>query len=166
MDEVWKDMSLASTPPALHYSLSPAAYGDLTLPQPPRTPPPPATLTPSGATGLASNPMSSGDDSGLLRMPDLFAFPDKSANVSSSSSNRRVAVQRRIMKNRESAVRSRARKQAYADEMEQELEQLKRDNTMLIKREQDFHARMVLAVAQAPGDDRSALHRCRSAPPL
>ncbi|CAM0957717.1 unnamed protein product [Alopecurus aequalis] len=160
-------MSLASTPPALHYSLSP-----LTVPQPPPHTHRSSSLqstclghdASSGATGPASNPMSSGDDSGLLRMPDPFAFPDKSASVSSSSSNRRVAVQRRIMKNRESAVRSRERKQAYADEMEQELEQLKKENAMLIKREQDFHARLALAAAQAP-DDRSALQRCRSAPP-
>ncbi|MQJ84155.1 hypothetical protein EI014_25715, partial [Escherichia coli] len=39
---------------------------------------------------------------------------------------------------RESAARSRARKQAYTNELEMELAQLRRENQMLVKREQDF----------------------------
>lgn len=68
---------------------------------------------------------------------------------------------KRMIKNRESAARSRARKQAYTNELELELAQLRRDNQMLLKRHQDLNARLAME-AQVP--DRSTLQRCRSAP--
>ena len=154
MDELWKDMSLCSTPPALqsHHLHSPAAapyrgaahpqdYLAGAVPQPPRTPPPHTALTLEftcpGGTGAANSATSSGDD------PAGCHF-----GLSASGGGSRRAVvqpavggdrrQRRMVKNRESAARSRARKQAHTNEMEQELEQLRRENRMLIQREQDF----------------------------
>uniref|UniRef100_A0ACD5UWE0 Uncharacterized protein n=1 Tax=Avena sativa TaxID=4498 RepID=A0ACD5UWE0_AVESA len=190
MEELWKDMSLASTPVALqYYSPAAASYRDRAAYlhqdylQPPRTPPPPHAalsleFTYLGSSGVSSgrtaeppsNSTSSGDDSLHLPVdPFSFSFPRNTSN-----SGRRVAApvqasavgsgdrrQRRMIKNRESAARSRARKQAYTNEMELELEKLRRENMMLIKREQDLLARLALA-AQAP--DRSTLQRCRSAP--
>ncbi|XP_044459560.1 bZIP transcription factor 27 isoform X1 [Triticum aestivum] len=141
MDELWKDMSLCSTPPALqsHHLHSPAAapyrgaaysqdYLAGAVPQPPATPPPHTALTYLGGIG---------DDPAGCH----FGFS------ASGGGSRRAVVQpavggdrrqRRMVKNRESAARSRARKQAHTNEMEQELEQLRRENRMLIQREQDF----------------------------
>jgi hypothetical protein len=148
-----------------------AAYFHQDYLQPPRTPPPPhaphtaltlrspleftylgSSAVGSGRTaGPPSNSTSSGDDS--LHLPvDLFAFSFPSSTCNSS---RRVAPvqasavgsgdrrQKRMIKNRESAARSRARKQAYTNELELELAQLRRENTMLIKREQDLHVRNI-----------------------
>ncbi|KAM0893547.1 hypothetical protein ACQ4PT_025038 [Festuca glaucescens] len=198
MEELWKDMSLASTPAALHYSLqySPAAasyryraaYLQQDYLQPPRTPPPHAphtalTLTSSleftylGSSGVGSgrtagppsNSTSSGDDSLHLPVdPCAFSFPGNTSNSSRRAAPVQASAvaggdrrQKRMIKNQESAARSRSRKQAYTNELELELAQLRRENTMLIKREQDLHDRLALA-AQAP--DRSTLQRCRSAP--
>uniref|UniRef100_A0ACD5UVB5 Uncharacterized protein n=1 Tax=Avena sativa TaxID=4498 RepID=A0ACD5UVB5_AVESA len=199
MEELWKDMSLASTPAALqYYSPAAASYRDCAAYlhqdylQPPRTPLTPHTalntlhssleLAYLGSSGVVSgrttvppsNSTSSGDYS-LIHLPvdpfPCFSFP--SSNTSSNSRRRAGPVQeasaagsgdrrlRRMIKNRESAARSRARKQAYANELELELAKMRRENTMLIKREQDLHARLALA-AQAP--DRSTLRRCRSSP--
>uniref|UniRef100_A0ACD5UWE7 Uncharacterized protein n=1 Tax=Avena sativa TaxID=4498 RepID=A0ACD5UWE7_AVESA len=205
MEELWKDMFLASTPAALqYYSPAAASYRDCAAYlhqdylhqdylQPPRTPLTPHTalntlhssleLAYLGSSGVVSgrttvppsNSTSSGDDS-LIHLPvdpfPCFSFP--SSNTSSNSRRRAGPVQeasaagsgdrrlRRMIKNRESAARSRARKQAYANELELELAKLRRENTMLIKREQDLHARLALA-AQAP-DRFMRLRRCRSTP--
>ncbi|CAM0947858.1 unnamed protein product [Alopecurus aequalis] len=155
MEELWKDMSLTSTPAALHYHLGspPAAYlrhdYRLAAPQPPRT----ASSLEFTYLGhpASSNSTSSGDDS-LHHMPNRFGtdiFSSFAAtggrNSNSNSNSSRVAVQgmsavvsdrrqRRMVKNRESAVRSRSRKQAYTNQLELELARLKRENAMLIKR--------------------------------
>ncbi|KAF7018824.1 hypothetical protein CFC21_032069 [Triticum aestivum] len=199
MDELWKDMSLCSTPVALQsYHLhSPAAHpyrgavylqdylaGANSVPQPPRTPPPPPPHTALSLEftnlGGANSAASSGDD------PVHFGFSLSGGN----NSRRRPAVlqpaavggdrrQRRMIKNRESAARSRARKQAYTNELELELEQLRRENQMLIQREKDFiNDRQAKAAQLAVPDRRSGRNtasslqqkqqqqqRCRSAPP-
>ncbi|KAE8775862.1 Protein FD [Hordeum vulgare] len=201
MDELSKDMSLCSTPVSLQsFNLhSPAAHpyrgavylqdylaGANSVPQPPRTPPPPPPHTALSLEftylGSAANSAatSSGDD------PGHFGFSLSGGN----NSGRRSAAlqpaaeggdrrQRRMIKNRESAARSRARKQAYTNELELELEQLRRENMMLIQREKDFindrQAKAAqLAVPDCPSRRSTAsslqqkqLHpqRCRSAPP-
>ena len=107
----------------------------------PRTPPPHTALTLEftcpGGTGAANSATSSGDD------PAGCHF----GLSASGGASKRAAVQpvaggdrrqRRMIKNRESAARSRARKQACTNEMELELAQLRRENRMLIQREQDF----------------------------
>ena len=134
-------MSLCSTPLALQsYHLhSPAAapyrgaaysqdYLAGAVPQPPATPPPHTALT--YLEGIGDDPAGC-----------HFGFS------ASGGGSRRAVVQpavggdrrqRRMIKNRESAARSRARKQACTNEMELELAQLRRENRMLIQREQDF----------------------------
>ncbi|KAM3390970.1 hypothetical protein ACQJBY_012552 [Aegilops geniculata] len=187
MEEVWKDMSLCSTPLALqsHHLHSPAAapyrgaahpqdYLAGAVPQPPPTPPPHTALTLEltylGGTG--------DDPAGCCH----FGFS------ASGGGSRRAVVQpavggdrrqRRMVKNRESAARSRARKQARTNELELELEQLRRENRMLIQREQDFiNDRLAKAAQVAVPDcssssDRRRMNtsstlqqqqRCRSAP--
>ncbi|KAM3390320.1 hypothetical protein ACQJBY_012117 [Aegilops geniculata] len=195
MDELWKDMSLCSTPVALqsYHLYSPAAHpyrgavylqdylaGANSVPQPPRTPPPPPPHTALSLEFTNLGGASSGDD------PVHFGFSLSGGN----SSRRRPAVlqpaavggdrrQRRMIKNRESAARSRARKQAYTNELELELEQLRRENKMLIQREKDFiNDRQAKAAQLAVPDCRSRRstasslqqkqqhqQRCRSAPP-
>ncbi|KAF7011975.1 hypothetical protein CFC21_026219 [Triticum aestivum] len=169
MEELWKDMSLCSTPLALQsYHLhSPAAapyrgaahpqdYLAGAVPQPPRTPPPHTALTLEftcpGGTGAANPATSSGDD------PAGCHF----GLSASGGTSKRAAVQpvaggdrrqRRMIKNRESAAR------------------------MLIQREQDFINDRLAKAAQAPvpdcssGSTTSTLQqkqqrqkRCRSAP--
>uniref|UniRef100_A0ACD6AE25 Uncharacterized protein n=1 Tax=Avena sativa TaxID=4498 RepID=A0ACD6AE25_AVESA len=187
MEELWKDMSLTSTPAALQYHLSSpamaaaaASYRDRAVYlQPPRTPPPQTELTLEFTYlghAASSNSTSSGDSSLHLPHVDPFAFAFPRTNHGTSGRRATAAVQasevgsgdrrqRRMIKNRESAARSRARRQAHTNELELELAQLRRENAMLIKREQDLHARLALA-AQAPDRNRSTLQRCRSAPAL
>ncbi|CAM0947856.1 unnamed protein product [Alopecurus aequalis] len=203
MEELWKNMSLTSTPAALQYNLgSPSACYlrrdcDLAVRQPPRTPPHTATaltLSPSlefthlghAAAAASSNSTSSGDDS-LHHMPDPFGtdiFSSFTATGGNNNSSSRVALQavsavggdrrqRRMVKNRESAARSRARMQAYTNQLELELAWLKREDAMLTKRQQDRHACLALASSGATAPAGSApeqapplaLQRCRSAPP-
>lgn len=194
MEELWKDMSLCSTPLALqsHHLHSPAAapnrgaaypqdYLAGVVPQPPRTPPPHTAvtleLTCLGGTGAANSATSSGDD------PEGCHFGFSASGGGSRRAVVQPAVggdrrQRRMVKNRESAARSRARKQACNNVMELELAQLRRENRMLIQREQDFIKDRLAKAAQAAVPDcssssrskRSASstlqrpQRCRSAP--
>ncbi|XVF69164.1 hypothetical protein PTKIN_Ptkin11bG0059100 [Pterospermum kingtungense] len=75
--------------------------------------------------------------------------------------------QRRMIKNRESAARSRARKQAYTVELELELNQLKEENTKLKqlveenenRRKQEVLKRMQSTPAQRKVDKMRALRR-------
>ncbi|KAI3725870.1 hypothetical protein L1987_65666 [Smallanthus sonchifolius] len=46
---------------------------------------------------------------------------------------------KRMIKNRESAARSRARKQAYTNELENEVERLKEENAMLKRQQEQVH---------------------------
>ncbi|PWA62639.1 bZIP transcription factor FD [Artemisia annua] len=63
---------------------------------------------------------------------------------------------RRLMKNRESAARSRARKQARADELEQEVMRLAKENAKLKRLQKEA------CVSQL--QKKSRLHRTKSAP--
>ncbi|CAD6252268.1 unnamed protein product [Miscanthus lutarioriparius] len=59
-----------------------------------------------------------------------------SSSAAAAGDSRR---QRRMIKNRESAARSRAQRQAYTNELELELAQLRRENEMLIKHHQELN---------------------------
>ncbi|KAI5071789.1 hypothetical protein GOP47_0014040 [Adiantum capillus-veneris] len=63
--------------------------------------------------------------------------------------------QRRMIKNRESAARSRARKQAYTVELEAEVSQLKEENMKLLRKQEEEAARrkkQILAFMPAAGN--------------
>ncbi|XP_047166691.1 protein FD-like [Vigna umbellata] len=66
---------------------------------------------------------------------------------------------KRMIKNRESAARSRARKQAYTNELEVEVEQLKEENARL-KRQQ----KQLSEVAASEQKKKSSLYRASTAP--
>uniref|UniRef100_A0A0A9K9C9 Uncharacterized protein n=1 Tax=Arundo donax TaxID=35708 RepID=A0A0A9K9C9_ARUDO len=188
MDEVWKDyMSLSCGTPASASTSPPPSYRagngilqdfmasdpvpSLSVPQPQQPPTPP--LLPPTALSLSSTleftylggggggSSTSGDDSlGVFSFAPAAPRPNPRVVMDSScSSDRR---HRRMIKNRESAARSRARKQAYTNELELELAQLRRENQMLIKRHQDLNVRLSMT-AQVP--DRPTVQRSRSAPP-
>ncbi|KAK3261294.1 hypothetical protein CYMTET_29790 [Cymbomonas tetramitiformis] len=67
-------------------------------------------------------------------------------------------IQKRMVKNRESAARSRARKQAYTSELEQEVAQLKQQNKKILEK--------VIATGAAPltRQERMDLRRTRTNP--
>lgn len=74
--------------------------------------------------------------------------------------------QRRMIKNRESAARSRARKQAYTVELENELTELREENAKLKQKQENAERKLkkVLAVTQEPPKRPRALMRTRTGP--
>ncbi|XP_042043172.1 bZIP transcription factor 27-like [Salvia splendens] len=66
---------------------------------------------------------------------------------------------KRMIKNRESAARSRARKQAYTTELELEVAHLLQENAMLRKQQLQFYREEAAAVHK-----RKPLHRASTAP--
>nr|QLL22061.1 bZIP28 [Fagopyrum tataricum] len=91
----------------------------------------PATLS---SDGIKSN----GDTSSVSPVPYMFnggVRGRKSNNTVEKVIERR---HRRMIKNRESAARSRARKQAYTMELEQEVAKLKEENEDLKKKQEEF----------------------------
>ncbi|KAL6629353.1 hypothetical protein ACP70R_029118 [Stipagrostis hirtigluma subsp. patula] len=144
-------------------------------PQPPTPPPLPPTVLSLSSTlefTYLGGSSASGDDSRDLMPPSdiMFgAFPPVAPRLMHSNcggggggvgGDRR---QRRMIKNRESAARSRARKQAYTNELELKLQKLRQENAVLLQRHRDLHVRLA-ATAQVP-DRRPSAQRCRSAPP-
>uniref|UniRef100_I1QQV0 BZIP domain-containing protein n=1 Tax=Oryza glaberrima TaxID=4538 RepID=I1QQV0_ORYGL len=90
---------------------------------------------------------------------DMCAAAAAPAGVPAAGDRRK----RRMIKNRESAARSRARKQARVNNLETEVEQLKQENKMLrVKYEQVIHPWMQLARPSSIPIDRSACCCCCS----
>ncbi|XP_068641221.1 ABSCISIC ACID-INSENSITIVE 5-like protein 5 [Aristolochia californica] len=94
------------------------------------------------ATGSPANQLSSdgigkrdGDTSSLSPGPYAFNRGRKCSGAVEKVVERR---QRRMIKNRESAARSRARKQAYTMELEAEVAKLKEDNQLLLKKQTEL----------------------------
>lgn len=71
----------------------------------------------------------------------------------------------RMIKNRESAARSRARKQAYTVELENELTELREENAKLKKKQEraEKHFNKVLEISQDPPTQQRVLTRTRTA---
>eukprot|EP00249_Psilotum_nudum_P015824 c25538_g1_i1 orf=334-1701(-) len=79
--------------------------------------------------------------------------------------------QRRMIKNRESAARSRARKQAYTVELEEEVTRLKEENARLLKQQEEMSERRkkqildtMVPVTQQLAPKEQVLRRTRSMP--
>lgn len=130
MEEVWRDyMSLqssSSTPAAIHPSSpspSPSSYRlqDFFIASGP--PPPPTALS------LCST----------LEFTYLGGSSSTFVPQPGTVTGGRGQRHRRMIKNRESAARSRARKQAYTNELELALAQLRRENAMLVKLHQELN---------------------------
>ncbi|KAK4787094.1 hypothetical protein SAY86_010927 [Trapa natans] len=95
--------------------------------------------------GSPSNPVSSdgvernsGDTSSVSPVPYMFNGGMKRSKGSSALDKVVERRQKRMIKNRESAARSRARKQAYTMELEAEIAKLKEENEELRKKQAEI----------------------------
>ncbi|KAB2083519.1 hypothetical protein ES319_A05G273300v1 [Gossypium barbadense] len=110
---------------------------------------------------------SSGDSSSVSPVPYVF---NGSLRGRKSSAVEKVAErrQRRMIKNRESAARSRARKQAYTTELEAEVAKLKEENQELQKKHDHIikiQKNQVMEMMNVqPGAKKRCLRRTRTGP--
>ncbi|GFP94206.1 protein fd [Phtheirospermum japonicum] len=137
MEEVWKDINLAAD---LRHSPTPAMiFQDFFARDPP--PAAPAAVTPPGFSASPPPPPP-------LQLPTMLTLsslllqqqrqqqqPPIPSPERNSGGDRR---HKRMIKNRESAARSRARKQAYTNELELEVAHLLEENAKLKKQQQQF----------------------------
>ncbi|XP_075512648.1 protein FD-like [Primulina tabacum] len=176
MEDMWKDISLSS----LQYH-HPSSRGMVlldffssdtrpTVPPPPQLPIP-AALTLSSGRDQTRNPLSDQQIISDAALPnsqfdDLVPadyhsaaglgkkrFPESERN----SSDRR---HKRMIKNRESAARSRARKQAYTNELELEVAHLMEENARLKKQQQQWYE----AAEYHRHSKKKSLYRASTAP--
>nr|QEO19213.1 putative FD-like isoform X1 [Cymbidium ensifolium] len=180
MEEVWKDINLAtlaheSQPPATvscdqrHFFRSmilqdflastfksrPSSAVSSELPQPPL---PPTALSLSSGLGRPIGPSNLPHYASASSAFSLSAkkHPVDDTPPCNAKGDRH---QMRMMKNRESASRSRARKQAYTNELELEVAYRAEENARLKKQNEELRAAMA---AQIPKND--FLQRTSSAP--
>ncbi|KAJ4788361.1 BZIP transcription factor [Rhynchospora pubera] len=157
MEEVWNDLSLTTPSLSLHPSNA-TGYKTTT-----NTSSFSSTYQDFLKCQLNSNARPFSSDSSELKFALEGGITSASASASSGaaedSGDRR---RRRIMKNRESAARSRARKQAYTKQLQLEIYNLERENDKLKKQYEQLLRKMN---AQAPQPTRNGvLQRTLSAP--
>lgn len=108
---------------------------------------------------------SNGDLSSLSPVPCMFSsgFRGRKSSTLEKTVERR---QRRMIKNRESAARSRARKQAYTMELEAELAKLKEQNQELKKKRAEMMEmqKNQALVSNQPAAKRRSLRRTQTGP--
>ncbi|XP_024031695.1 ABSCISIC ACID-INSENSITIVE 5-like protein 5 isoform X1 [Morus notabilis] len=93
----------------------------------------------SPANQISSDGMkSNGDTSSVSPVPFVFNGGLRGRKCSGAVEKVAERRQRRMIKNRESAARSRARKQAYTMELEAEVAKLKEDNEELRKKQEEI----------------------------
>ncbi|KAL8233289.1 hypothetical protein R6Q57_003067 [Mikania cordata] len=120
MDDIWNDISSLSSPTtniSAPVHRPPGYSGDF-------LPPPPSTAT---MLTLFTTPSDNSDDVDPKKRPKPNPHPQPEHSEKF----------RRLMKNRESAARSRARKQARADELENEVRRLAKENAKLKRLQQE-----------------------------
>ncbi|KZV33167.1 protein FD-like [Dorcoceras hygrometricum] len=158
MDDVWKGLTLSSLN---HRTISTGSSG-ISAAQPP--------ISDLGFQDLLSGPgplinqihRSVSDGQKSCSSSDISKPQMKTRAASGSCSDENAVVRKRIrlMKNRESAARSRARKQAYTYELELQVAHLSEENARLRRQQQDKQC-------DAGGDERpkkNKLHRTLTAP--
>ncbi|KAD4583976.1 hypothetical protein E3N88_21577 [Mikania micrantha] len=120
MDDIWNDISGLSSPTTNLFApvLRPPGDSGNFLPPPPST----ATML-----TLFTTPSNNSDDVDPNKRPKPNPHPQPEHSEKF----------RRLMKNRESAARSRARKQARADELEHEVRRLAKENAKLKRLHQE-----------------------------
>nr|XP_043617505.1 bZIP transcription factor 27-like isoform X2 [Erigeron canadensis] len=160
-DDVWKDITSLSSPTTNHFQ---NFFQPATLRQPPLStsstaahffPPPPPT-TPTMLTLLTPTLDEDPCKRHKPNPPPPPQPPTHSFMQPETSSPEYSEKFRRLMKNRESAARSRARKQARADELEVEVMRLAKENAKLKKMQKEASLSHVAK--------ESRLHRTKSAP--
>ncbi|KAK9741760.1 hypothetical protein RND81_03G126400 [Saponaria officinalis] len=119
----------------------------------------PATLS---SNGLAK---SNGDTSSVSPLPYVFNGGFRGRKSGNSVDKVVERRQRRMIKNRESAARSRARKQAYTMELEQEIAKLKEENQELRKKQaeiMEMQKNQVQEMMNAQSGPRKRLRRTQT----
>uniref|UniRef100_A0A7N0ZVR8 BZIP domain-containing protein n=1 Tax=Kalanchoe fedtschenkoi TaxID=63787 RepID=A0A7N0ZVR8_KALFE len=112
---------------------------------------------------------SNGDTSSLSPVPYAFSAGIRGRRVNGAVEKVVERRQRRMIKNRESAARSRARKQAYTMELEAEVAKLKEENQELQKKQaeiMEMQKNQVLEMMnnQGGGGKRQCLRRTQTGP--
>ncbi|KAL5557826.1 hypothetical protein UlMin_034037 [Ulmus minor] len=183
MEEVWNEINLSSFHDHSSKSISSALIlQDFFTCRPSnKYPPPPLTRHSSSAGEATSRSVFDLRPNPCLRSPSSFLTPSlgspfKSGLESSDSlptfpvqTKKRVPESdedsgdrkhQRMIKNRESAARSRARKQAYTNELEIEVNHLRKENARLKKQLEKFY--MATPAAELP--KKPTLYRTLTAP--
>lgn len=178
MEEVWKDISLSSLQDhSANYSLDHhrhdrhhqgANFGGMTLQDCLSRP-----FVNESSPVPAAPPVSANPGTTMLNLnsvPELHFFDNPLRQNSNASGRKRNVPEtedkstgdrrnQRMIKNRESAARSRARKQAYMNELEMEVAQLVQENARLKKQQQQL---CIAAADQVP--KKNSLFRTSTAP--
>ncbi|KAF7851024.1 hypothetical protein BT93_L4711 [Corymbia citriodora subsp. variegata] len=118
-------------------------------------------------TGSPANPVSSdgmgrsnGDTSSVSPVPYMFNGGVRGRKCNTAVEKVVERRQRRMIKNRESAARSRARKQAYTMELEAEVAKLKEENEELRKKQAEIMEIQKNQVIEIMNTQRGAKKRC------
>ncbi|XP_042023607.1 protein FD-like [Salvia splendens] len=168
MEEVWKDITFAasdlhlnpSSPRGLilqdFFSKAPPPSSVPSHASPPPPPPTMLTLSSSAAAALLFQPHCHPAALDAVVPDDSAAGKKRFPDFERNSGDRR---HKRMIKNRESAARSRARKQAYTNELELEVAHLLEENAKLRKQQEKFYRE-----AAAEHQKRKPLHRTSTAP--
>ncbi|XP_029127583.1 bZIP transcription factor 27 [Cajanus cajan] len=149
MEEVWKDINLAtlneqgSRPTTTHPTLMFQDFLARPLIDPPNT----NTILSSAPSQLQTPPLVT-----ALSLSSRPHFHPPQCTLADRRNNR-------MIKNRESAARSRARKQAYTNELELEIAQLKEENARLRRQHQQLSE-----VAASEQKKKGTLYRASTAP--
>ncbi|GAV89830.1 bZIP_1 domain-containing protein [Cephalotus follicularis] len=104
--------------------------------------------------------ISNGDTSSVSPVPYVFNGGMKGRKMGGAVEKVVERRQRRMIKNRESAARSRARKQAYTVELEQEVAKLKEENDELRKKQAEFMEMQKNQVQEMINMQRGSKKRC------
>ncbi|KAI4375036.1 hypothetical protein MLD38_012954 [Melastoma candidum] len=119
-----------------------------------------------GTLNSPTNPVSfdgvrsNGDSSSVSPMPYVFNGGLRGRKCSATVEKVVERRQRRMIKNRESAARSRARKQAYTTELEGEVAKLKEENEELRKKQAEIIEMQKNQVAEMKTTQRGAKRQC------
>ncbi|KAH0717161.1 hypothetical protein KY285_013192 [Solanum tuberosum] len=179
MEEVWKDINLSCSRdpqnttaggiilqdllarPFANNPSTAAAYGS---PVPPLPPPPVTMLTLNSGPEFhffsTLNPIRQTQQKNISNEGLASPAPRRKRHPESNNNNSGDQKSKRMIKNRESAARSRARKQAYTNELEMEVANLMEENARLKKQQQQ----LCLASAGAQLPKMKSLNRTSTAP--
>ncbi|XP_006361944.1 bZIP transcription factor 27-like [Solanum tuberosum] len=179
MEEVWKDINLSCSRdpqnttaggiilqdllarPFANNPSTAAAYGS---PVPPLPPPPVTMLTLNSGPEFhffsTLNPIRQTQQKNISNEGLASPAPGRKRHPESNNNNSGDQKSKRMIKNRESAARSRARKQAYTNELEMEVANLMEENARLKRQQQQ----LCLASAGALLPKMKSLNRTSTAP--
>ncbi|XP_074585996.1 bZIP transcription factor 27-like isoform X1 [Curcuma longa] len=167
MEELWKDMGLSIT---LHQDIPPAPLFCSFHHNVNSTTTTTTTTTLGGVlfqdllagVSMEPSPLVSLVADGAFSVLSGAGFESSKRQLPDPSVDSRERRKKRMIKNRESAARSRARKQAYTNELEKEVDRLLNENRML-KRQHEL-LRLEMAAQNLKTPCKRKLYRTLTAP--